>query len=696
MIVRAAKRLFLLLFILLGGELLANNSPSGSLIPDETYKLDRTVFIIQEGNKYGLANKKGKEILPPKYDSLLYTELKDQYIAFLLNTDGLKAAGIITHKDKKVIPIGYKKIKPLSLNLYGVTNFKGQVAVYNSEGKQRTAFEFDEVTAYKGYLARFYKNGKAGIVNTEGKILLPANYKDIIIRSDSTVDAVHLRNWKILDGNNQQLNNLHFDSIRPIGEDRWVTSIKFYTASGQATLMNALNDAQGQQLIEYRPMYIYEYQGKLAKIKENQQFGVINREGEYILPPEFDSVAINTASIVAGMRIEKQWRWFLFDLEGRKKSRHTYQAIVAQNDELMPAKLNGRWGYINQQGTEVLRCRYDTTYAFEGDLARVRFNNNMGIINREGLWQLHPMAESLTIVSPTRFIARNQQQYQLLDEQGEILYSTPHVLKAVKGGLLEINLKYYGLLDLNGKRMSFTEYDWISELQEEEIYLAQKLGSKGILSKDGKKFIGESDNTFQKLYELHEGYLGAKIDQQYGFVDTQGRLRISNRYDSVTYFSDGYAAIKLMGRWGYIDKIERLQIQPLYEEARPFVEGMAIVRKNGKLGVVNKKGEEVIRPEYEQITPLQSGRYLIVKNSQMGITDKHAHSLLSAKYDHIEDLKNGFFVVVRNGKKGLVNYKGISTIPMKYDMLIWDDINDVYLCSGKGEFIERININRKE
>lgn len=695
MIARAARSLFLLLLFLNMSSLLlaAPTPPPGKILPDETYKLDRKVFIIQNGNKYGLVNKKGKEILPPKYDSLLYTELQDQYIAYLLNKEGLKAAGIITDRDKKVIPIGYLNIKPVALTLYAVSDFKNSTALYNSDGKQKTGFNFDEITAYKGQLARFYKNGKAGVINFEGKVLLPANYKDIIIRSDSAVDAVHLRNWKIMDGDNHQLNDLYFDSIRPVGEDRWVTSIKFYNASGHPTLMNALNDARGQQLIEYRPMHIYNYEGELARIRENRQYGVINRAGAYILPAEFDSVAITGKAIVAGMRIGNHWNWHLFDLQGKKKSRHTYQAIVPQQHELLPAKLNGRWGYINQQGAEVLLCRYDTTYAFEGDLARVRFNDSMGVINREGFWQLYPAADHITIVSPTRFVARNQQNHQLLDEQGKVLYSSPHILSPVEGGLLEINLlKQYGLLDLNGNRIAATEYDWISELKEGEIYLARKEGRKGILSKDGQSFIAESDKTFQKLYELHEGYLGAEIDQQHGFVDTQGRLRISNRYDSVTHFSDGYAAIKLMGRWGYIDKIERLKIQPLYEEARPFEDGMAIIQKNGLLGLVNKKGEEVIRPEYEDLRALKSGRYLIVKNGKMGITDRHANFLLSAKYDDIQDLKNGYFLVSRSGKKGLVNYQGVSTIPMMYDMLIWDEINDLYLCSDKGEYIERVKI----
>lgn len=689
MLLQVARIIFFLT-ILLPAIAGAETTAAYDLLPDPYFNAERKVFIKREGNKYGLVNKKGKEILPPKYDSLLYTELQDQYIAFLLNPKGLKEAGLITERDKKVIPIGFQDIDPVALNLYSVTNFKGDAALFDSEGKQKSDFIFHKITAYKGQLARFYKNGKAGIINREGKILLDAVYKDVIIRSDSTADVVQLRNWKILDGNNRLLYNLNFDSIRPVGKDRWVTSIRFYNSAGQPTLMAALTDAQGRQLIEYRPMYIYKFEGQLAKILEKQRFGVINHNGSYILPAEFDSVAFSKDAIIAGIRLDKQWYWHLFDQNGKKKSRHTYQAIVPQEDDLIPARLNNRWGYINNLGDEVLMCRYDTTYAFEGDLARVRYDGSMGIINREGMWQIRPSAEHITIVSPTRFIARNKTSHQLLDENGKILFSTPFVLHPVDGAILEINTgKQYGLLDLNGTRLTPTEYDWISELKENEIFLARKNGYKGILSKNGRRFIAESPKTFNRIFNIHEGFLAVEVDKQHGFVDTEGRLRISNRYDSVTYFSEDFAAVKLLGRWGYVDKIERLKVQPLYDGAGPFEDGMAIVEKNGLKGLINKKGELTISPDYENITHLKNGRYLIEKNGKLGITDKNANNLLSAKYDGIRDLKNGFFLVTREGKSGLVNDKGVSTIPLIYDLLVYDEINNVYLCSEKGESIER-------
>lgn len=660
------------------------------LLPDPFSVAERKVFIKREGNKYGLENKKGKEILPAKYDSLLYTELQDQYIAFLLNQKGLKEAGLITERDKKVIPIGFKDIDPVAVNLYSVTNFKGDAALFDSEGKQKSDFIFHKITAFRGQLARFYKNGKAGIINKEGKVLLDAVYKDVVIRSDSTVDVVQLRNWKVLDGNNKVLYNLNFDSIRPVGKNRWVTSIRFYNSAGQPTLMTALTDAQGKQLIDYRAMYIYHFEGPVAKIKEGKRFGVINHEGNYVLPAEFDSVAFSKDAIIAGVRLDKQWFWYMFDQNGKKQSRHTYQAIVPQENELIPAKLNDHWGYINNKGEEVLICRYDTTYAFEGDLARVRYNGSMGVINRDGMWQIRPSAEHITIVSPLRFIARNAYNHQLLDENGNILFSTPGALHPVEGGILEINSeKKYGLLDLNGMRLTPTEYEWISELKENEIFLAKKNGYRGILSKNGKRFIPESPKTFDRLFNIQEGFLAVEIGHQYGFVDTEGRLRISNRYDSVTSFSEGYAAVKLMGRWGYVDKIERIKIQPRFDGAGPFEDGMAIVEKNGLKGLINKQGEVIINPEYQSIVSLKSGRYLIRKDGKMGITDKNANNLLSAKYEDIRDLKNGYFLVSRDGKNGLVNEKGVSTVPLIYDLLVWDEINDLYLCSEKGESIER-------
>ena len=651
------------------------------------------IRIQKEGKKFGLVNEKGKQVLPARYDSLQYTPHNDYFIAYMRGSDKVQKAGLINSKGKELIPIRYKAIRPVSHNRYAVIDSNKKEALFDETGVARTGFEFDEITAFQGKLARFYQQGKAGILDVEGRVRLKAQYQDIIIRSNEAVDAVPVRKWTITDGNNKLLHTLSYDSIRPLGEDRWAATTRFYDSVGRPTTMTALTDATGSILMPYRPMFINNFEDGVARVKEGAHFGLIDIKGNYVLPAEWDSLAVVQGIAVAGMRINAKWYWHLFNLKGKKQSRYTYEFIVPVNEGPMPAKREGRWGYIDHTGAEVLLSRYDTTYAFEKELARVRFNGQEGVINKEGLWQIRPIAEHITILSPTRFLARMKKGFQLLNEKGDILYQTDDVLKPLVGGIAEINAnRQWGLIDINGKRLSFPLYDYISDLQEGQVFIASLEGKRGILSQDGRKFIAAGPKTWERLYSMSEGFIGAQIGRQQGFVDTNGLLRIANRYDTVTFFSDGMAAVAIRGKWGYVDKIERLRVQPMYDHAQPFIKGTAIVQLGSMQGVIDSKGKFVIPLEYNKITRLSNGRFLLKQGDLLGLADAQGNRIIAPKYNAVQDLQNGYLLVSRGGKKGLVTIDGVGTIPLVYDVLIYDPKNDLYLSTYQREGIQRITL----
>ncbi len=55
---------------------------------------------------------------------------------------------------------------------------------------------------------------------------------------------------------------------------------------------------------------------------------------------------------------------------------------------------------------------------------------------------------------------------------------------------------------------------------------------------------------------------------------------ISPQFDAVDYFSQGLARVKKDNQWGYIDKNGKFFIPPQLNEAHPFAEGLALVKEN--------------------------------------------------------------------------------------------------------------------
>ena len=648
--------------------------------------------IKKDGEKYGLVNARGKQILPARYDSLLYTQHQEQFIAYLQKNSANTKVGLINNKGKELIPISYQRIIPVALTHYAVANAEYKIALFNDEGESLTPFSFDEITSFKGKLARFYQDGKAGLLTINGQILIPAQYKDLIIRNDSTIDVIELRKWQVFSPDNKLLNEFHYDSIKPLGANRWAVTTRFYDAAGRATDMSALTDAHGTKLKEYAPINYFGYKYSVCIIKERNRYGLLDTLGQQVLPTEWDSLRVVQNTVVAGMHLNRRWRWHYFDLKGKSLNAATFQQIVAVDSGLIPVKLNGKWGYLNNNGKEVLVCRYDSTLAFNGSYAQVYLDGKQGLINKDGRWQIRPYAEHIAQLTPTRFLIRKENGYQLTDETGLILFDTPHTLVWLNGNLAEVDQhQQWGLISLNGKRISTAgEYQKISQLLHGSAHIAQRLGKPGILHADGRTFVAAGEDTFDKIYGYKEDYFAISKQGQQGFVDINGKLRIANRYDSVTYFSEGMAAVQIRGKWGYVDKIERLRVQPMLQEANAFFSEVAIVKYNEKFGLLSPDGNWILKAEYDDILRLANGTFVLKQNKLLGLADEKGRKLITPKYEVITDLGNNYLLIERDGNKGLIKKNGVSTIPLAYQVLVYDKQNNIFLATQAANQIRRV------
>ena len=99
----------------------------------------------------------------------------------------------------------------------------------------------------------------------------------------------------------------------------------------------------------------YEYKGKfkygVARIKENGKWGLINSNGEQVLPPEFEEIV-----------------------------------TLSFNNGLMGVKIDGKWGLADHNGDEIVPAIYDDIFPYYGrfGISKVKKNNSWGLINKEG------------------------------------------------------------------------------------------------------------------------------------------------------------------------------------------------------------------------------------------------------------------------------------------------------------------------
>lgn len=604
---------------------------------------------------------------------------------------------MIDQDGEAIIGFDHRKVVSLAKERYGVYDFQGKVSLFSNEGAALTEFKYDSISTFQHHLAVIYQEGKQGVIHENGVEMVAPQYRRIKIDGPGVVSALPFNTWHVYTAENEWVRDYTFESMKPVG-------INLY----QITLgeVKTFVNQDGEPVIPSK-WAVQRLEGEFALLSEGNKYGVLrskHNDGEahrVILPVEYDSLLIDGKYILAGKKMGANavgYAWSLFNEDGLSLTSFTYQAMMPQSEGRFLVQRKGHWGYLDTTGIEAISCQFLHAAPFSSGVASVDFIDGQGVIDLQGNWKIKPfnykgarlqlqrIHDDLYIfkTDPHRY---ESTKYGLINSQGEEIYATHNVLVHNGHSLWEHNDEgKYGLISYAGQRMLETRYDTISALQEDQIYVFNRDGKSGILDHQGSMLV-DVDNNFQELHAMSDEFLGVKINNKFGFVDILGRLRIANRYDSITHFEDNMAAVKLLGRWGYIDKSEHLIVQPHYEKATPFQGKLAVVMQNNLYGMVNRKGQTVIPLDFRRIAPAEMNRFKVYQErevqgeivSQVGLVSDSGKMLIYPKYDALKDLGNGYVIVQRGENYGVLTTSGRSTIPLKHDRIVYDTYNDVYL-----------------
>jgi hypothetical protein len=585
---------------------------------------------------FGIINTEGKTTVPFKYDHLKPEGLRALVVA---RSGRDYPMGMIDHTDKVLIPIQYRQITPLGDLRFAVENFSGKTAIYDEFGKQIIGFELDSIGHFQGGYAPIVTGFNVGLINRSGQIVVPPSYRKVEATPNEGFRVLKFPEWTVLTAENKSLRTYSYDFLRPIDEK----SFKVVANEREWVMLE-----DETPLTSPQNSHLGEFMAGLAAYTRQGKQGAVNAFGKEILPPAYDSVYVGVPFIWAKEKIGTEAGWSLFDTLGVKKTVFLYEEITAWDGRLFPIKRKGYWGWMERTGHEVIPCVYEEITTFFHQKAVVKWRGMWGIIDRSGNWLVQPQKNNLRILGEDHYLESNGRLQYLRSFDGTLVY--------------------------------FTE----NALDIRESFLVEKLPTGALWKIDYRgritsRFGTEAHPKYQEIHEPSEGFFGIRLDNKYGFIDHNDKLRIANRYDGIGPFKNGLAAVKIRGGWGFVDKAENLVIQPWYQTVGDFSTQYATASKNGKMGIIDMEGRVIIAFEFDEIIHLPNGRYLILKEGQYGLADASGKIIITPRYDYLLDLNNDFAIVKRRGKLGLITLEGVSTIPMMYDELIYNPYNNTYL-----------------
>ncbi len=193
--------------------------------------------------------------------------------------------------------------------------------------------------------------------------------------------------------------------------------------------------------------YIFDFHEDLAIVRNNFQYGYINKKGNIEIPIIYDyayDFSNGTAKVYKnkktfyidkyGKITEKKndkneiqekklikycnnQKWGFINKKGIIVINNKYDNVQDFSENLAAVEINRKWGYIDKNGKEIIPCIYNSTMKFSENLAVVEKNSRYGYINKDGKLAIPFMYDSAYSFSEGVAIAKKDNELILIYNQ---------------------------------------------------------------------------------------------------------------------------------------------------------------------------------------------------------------------------------------------------------------------------------------
>lgn len=323
-----------------------------------------------------------------------------------------------------------------------------------------------------------------------------------------------------------------------------------------------------------------ENEGDFILAKESSGYGLINREGDYVLDPVLDQLAPTKGNFYFGYD-EKQ---FLL-IEGndvQAKIKYNSYHEITFDEGIILEYIHGKLRRIMEEDGILLDAVGMESVVLVGkDLYNVKFKDGkIGLVGKSG-WLVQPMAGA-----------------EKIEFGNEGLFPT-----YAKG--------LAGFVNQSGEWIIPAQFSAVSNFSEKIASFRNAL-TWGLINSEGKII---SNPKWDEVKPFGKGISLVLEGGKHYLINTLGVALNSEGFEKILRTSDGYFIVEREGKSGLIDpkgnEILPTEFEDIRREKRDFI----VVRKNNLSGVVNESGEIILPLAYPEIILDWSNSQILTKNT---------------------------------------------------------------------------------
>ena len=370
-------------------------------------------------------------------------------------------------------------------------------------------------------------------------------------------------------------------------------------------------------------------------LRQDGNYGVINRAGDIIIEPEYTNVIIPNPTKAVFVCYDQNSNTSVFN--------QNKEQILTEYNQIQPIRLKNvasdlmyeknmltyvqdeKIGLINLEGEVLADPIYETIEALpykEGELL-VTLDGKVGVMNNKGNYMVEPKYDQITVDNYTT-------------EENGYRYAGYIISNTTDEGYR------YGYINVNGDMILQPEYTEISRIID----------------------IQDTNNI----------YLIVAQNGQYGMFKNQEQI-IGNEYQSISYNSENNTlTLEKTKKFG-VSTLEGNIIIPVeYSQIDSTGEYIYATNTEGTASVYKEDGSPAEIDSNVYILDTDNENYQIKIDTAQGsiysIFNQSGEQITATTYTYINYLYDNYFIVsVSGGKVGVINDKEEQVIPIQYDAI---------------------------
>ena len=489
-------------------------------------------YKLEQDGKYGVIDKNGTVVLQPTYASI---DIPNPTKAvFIKSDDGQNYSAV----DANGSPLftDYDSVEAISINSitsnipYEKTVLKykigGLYGIMDFDGNEITSNIYNSITNidYKEGNLRVEQNGSYGVINIKGTTVLKPEY-DAIMADGYYEEGTKYDNagfvLRIVTDDGYRFG--YADRTGKIILDTLYNEItRLNDIEGkEAYLVTSLNGRYGvyknnEEILanEYTDIS-FDSNNNLLIVEKDQAQGVVDLQGNNIVPIDYDSIIIGGKYIDA----QKGEETVVFDAEGNNLDTD----IISYNqvsDLAIVIDKNNNYNIVDSSGNKKLRDNYTYIEYFNNNYFIVTKDSKTGVIDGNGNVLINLEYDAIQEIDDTNAL----QAIKIDDNRTDIIDSNMNIHEGIANANVlkkdnyikvfsETEMKYY---DFSGNEITYK-----SLFPNNSLYASQSDGKWGLVNNNGTVVV---PYEYDMVTEQNGNVAGVKKDGVWQVVDANGQI----------------------------------------------------------------------------------------------------------------------------------------------------------------------------